>query len=226
MDEAATWAAAAMGAVTVYRMRWWHDVPQSRLFTMAFGALSGAFFLAVSPVVERVNHLSINLTGHAIVLPASTLLASVAFSAYTAVALRILTGSGYLGRYIGAAWSAAAAILVGSWIAGDARYYVTPSLFTARDVPANIFATTYAVLMTVTALATLFATYRALQHREVPDRLRRAIGGLFVAALCTIGLSVTLLLNALVLQLPLEDTRLIEHSWWVPITIALVIAGW
>lgn len=223
--EPAVWAAAAMGAVTAYRMRWWKDFPGSRLFTVAFGALSAGYILAISPVVEGLNHLSMRVTGSAIALLASVLLGSVAFSAYAAAALEVLTGSRHPGRYVGVAWVVAAAIFVGCWVAGEARHSKTLNSFTALDLPAVVFAITYAVITLVTALTTTVATWRVLQRKDVRPRLRRATGGLFVATVCAAGLSATLLLNALVLDLSSESARVIEQIWWLPISIALVVAG-
>ncbi|MFI9511216.1 hypothetical protein [Nocardia sp. NPDC052566] len=225
MTYAAAVCAAVMGAVMVYRMRWWKDFPESRLFTMTSGAISVSYILAVPPVVERLNSISINITGSAVALLASALFGSVSFSAMAAAAFEILTGTRHLGRYVGMAWSAAAAVFVGCWIAGDARRSETLNSFTAQDVPAKVFGITYAVLMILTALATLVATWQALQRKDIRPRLRRATGGLFVAAVCMTGLSVSLLLNALVLHLSAEGAEIIEQIWWLPITIAVAVAA-
>ncbi|WP_378733290.1 hypothetical protein [Nocardia brasiliensis] len=223
--EPALWAAAATGAVMAYRMRWWKDFPESRLFTMAFGALCAGYVLAIQPVAEGLNQISIDVTGSAIALLASVLLGSIAFCAFAAVPLEILTGSRYLGRYVGAAWAAASAIFVGCWIAGEARHSKTLNSFAALDVPAEIFAITYAGLGIVTALTTVVATWRVLQRKDLRPKLRRAIRALFVSAVCLAGLAVTLLLNAFVLDLSSGSTQVIEQMWWLPMIAALAVAG-
>ncbi|WP_405162926.1 hypothetical protein OG203_42800 [Nocardia sp. NBC_01499] len=223
--EPAVWAAVAMGAVMAYRLRWWNDIPESRLFTLAFGALSAAYILAVQPVVEGLNRLSINVTGSAIALLASVLLATISFSAFAAVALEILTGSRHPGRYVGMAWAVAAAIFVICWIAGDARYSKALNSFTAVDAPAKVFAITYVTLAIATSLTSVAATWRVLQRKGLRPRLRRATVGLFVTAICLLGLAISLLLNTLILDLPSDSAQIIEQIWWPPITIALAIAG-
>ncbi|WP_433664206.1 hypothetical protein ACQPW1_20025 [Nocardia sp. CA-128927] len=223
--EPAVWAAAAMGAVAVYRLRWWRDIPESRLFTMAFGALSGAYVLAVQPVVEGLNGISIDVTGSAIALLVSVLLATLSFSAFAAVALKILTGSRHPGRYVGLAWSVAAAIFVVCWITGDARQSKTLNTFTADDVPAAVFALTYVILAIATGLTTVVATWRVLRRKGLRPRLSRATGGLFITAACLVGLAASLLLNALVLHLSPGNAQILEQIWWLPITIGLAVAG-
>ncbi|MFI6168774.1 hypothetical protein ACIBCN_18485 [Nocardia sp. NPDC051052] len=223
--EPAVWAAVAMGAVLAYRMRWWQNFPESRLFTMAFGALGSAYILAISPVVEGLNQISINVTGNAIALLASVLLATLSFSSLAVAALEILTGSRHSGRYVGTAWAVGAAVLIACWFTSQARHAKTLNSFTALDVSARVFAITYVVLSIATGVATLVATWPILQRKGLRPKLRRAAGGLFVTAVCLIGLAATLLLNALVLDLSSGSAQIIEQIWWVPITIALVVAG-
>ncbi|MFB8277555.1 hypothetical protein [Nocardia colli] len=222
--EPAVWA-AAMGAVMAYRMRWWRAIPESRLFTMAFGALSIAYILAVQPIVEGFNRISISLTGSATALLASVLLATLSFSAFAVVALEILASSRHPGRYVGVAWSAAAVIFVASWFAGDARKSETLNTFTAADLPAQIFAITYVTLAITTGLTTAIATWRVLRRKGLRPRLSRATAGLFIAAASLIGLAASLALNALVLHLPSESAQILEQIWWLPITVALAVAG-
>ncbi|WP_433658309.1 hypothetical protein ACQPW1_40575 [Nocardia sp. CA-128927] len=223
--EPAVWAAVVMGAVTVYRMRWWRGFPESRLFTMAFGAISSAYILAVSPVVEGLNQISINVTGNAIALLASVLLATLSFSSLATVALEILTGSRHSGRYVGTVWAMGAVVMIACWFTGDARHSKTLNSFTALDVSARVFAITYVVLSIATGLVTLVATWQVLQRKGLRPKLRRAAAGLSVTAACLIGLAATLLFNALVLDLSSGSAQIIEQIWWVPITIALTVAG-
>ncbi|MFI6047089.1 hypothetical protein ACIA8C_36095 [Nocardia sp. NPDC051321] len=223
--EPAVWAAVAMGAVMAYRMRWWQGFPESRLFTMAFGAISSAYILAISPVVEGLNQISINVTGNAIALLASVLLATLSFSSLASVALEILTGSRHSGRFVGTAWALGAAVLIACWFTGAARHSKTLNSFAAVDVSAQVFAITYVVLSIVTGIATLAATWQVLQRKGLRPKLRRAAGGLFVTAVCLIGLGATLLLNTLVLDLSSGSAQILEQIWWVPITIALAVAG-
>ncbi|WP_194816563.1 hypothetical protein [Nocardia sp. XZ_19_385] len=56
-------------------------------------------------------------------------------------------------------------------------------------------------------------------------RLRRATWALLVAAFCTTGLSISLLIAALWLNLSAADAQFLERLWWAPLVLALAVAG-
>ncbi|WP_194816562.1 hypothetical protein [Nocardia sp. XZ_19_385] len=120
--------------------------------------MSAAYILAIPPVVNRVNHISLELIGSATALLASVLLATISFCAFTVIALQILTDSRRLDRYVGALWIVGATVLVGSWSLSDIRHSPTLNTLSVTDLPGEIFALTYSVLMIVTGLTSLVAT--------------------------------------------------------------------
>ncbi|MGW4771843.1 hypothetical protein ACWEO2_27870 [Nocardia sp. NPDC004278] len=217
--------AAVMVAVMAYRLRWWRSRRESRPFTAAFGVVCAALIIGAPPVDEYIDRWSLQVIGSATAILIAVLLMVGAYCIYATVALSIIAGTPRFTLYNAAAWLLTSAVLVISWLAGDASKMVAGDPLGLPDLSSRIFTLTYAGLMAVAWLATLITTWKALQRKDLRPRLRRAAWGLFATAACAIGLAVSLVLNAVVLHMPLQNVENLELAWWVPAFIGLAIAG-